>query len=75
MPLSISLQLQIAFIRRFLPFTVLLRQLQRSSVDIESEQGVCITFSNIKRLERVLPTFKGARNNRFKLKEAKFSWI
>lgn len=75
MPLSISLELQIAFIRRFLPFTVLLRQLQRSSVDIESEQGVCITFSNIKRLERVLPTFKGAKNNRFKLKEAKFSWI
>lgn len=75
MPLSISLELQIAFIRHFLPFTVLLRQLQRSSVDIESEQGVCITFSNIKRLERVLPTCKGARNNRFKLKEAKFSWI
>lgn len=75
MPLSISLELQMAFIRCFLPFTVLLRQLQWSSVDAESEQGVCITFSNIKRLEIVLPTFKGARDNRFKLKEAKFSQI
>lgn len=42
---AISLELQMAFIRCFLPSTVLLRQLQWSSVDVELEQGGYTTFS------------------------------
>lgn len=59
MPLSISLELQMAFIRRFLPPTVLLRQLQWSSADAEPEQGIYTTFSEAAKSFILFQRYKG----------------